>query len=301
MRTKRKKSVILGSFLLSVSLLAGCSVNTDKKPAEKIEGLDKLGAITAVTREAGSGTRSVFAEKTNLESKDTNSTGDRIREDAVVAMNADAVIAQVQTDKNAIGYISLSAVTEDMDNIKVIGVDGIKPENRTIEKGSYPLVRDISIAYSGKMTDAENDFLNYILSAGQEVVADKYIRVKRTSTFLSDQSKGNLTISGSSSATPLLEELAKDYNKNYNKKVKIQIQTSDSTSGLTAAMQGSSDWGVSSRELKDYEKELLSYAKVAKDGVAVIVNKENPADTLTIEQLTEIFDGTDVKWEEVNE
>lgn len=301
MRIGKKKCLLLGCFLLSASLAAGCSGQTDKQKAEKIEGLDKLGTITAITREAGSGTRSVFAEKTNLESSDKNSDTDNIRTDAEIAMNADAVMERVKEDENAIGYISLGAVTEDMDQIKVIGIDGVKPEKSNISKGKYPLVRNINIAYSGKLSDAENDFLNYVLSAGQEVVGEKYTSVKKVTTFLSDQSKGKLLISGSSSATPLLEELADNYNQKYNKNVKIQIQTSDSTSGLTSAMQGSCDWGVASRELKDYEKELLSYQNIAKDGVAVIVNQKNPTDTLTLQQLTEIFDGTDTNWEDVNE
>ena len=301
MRTRRKKCLFLSCFLLSATLFAGCSGQTDKQAAEKIEGLDKLGTIRVITREEGSGTRSVFAEKTNLENRDKNSDTDNIRTDAEIAMNADAVMERVAEDENAIGYISLGAVTADMDQVKIIGIDGVKPEKSSISKGSYPLVRNINIAYSGKLNNAGNDFLGYILSAGQEIVGEKYTSVKKVNSFLSDQSKGTLTISGSSSATPLLEELAEAYNQKYNKNVKIQIQTSDSTSGLTSAMQGSSDWGVSSRELKDYEKELLSYQNIAKDGVAVIVNQNNPTDTLTLWQLTEIFDGTDTVWKEVNE
>lgn len=81
--------------MLSAGLAAGCSGQTDKQKAEKIEGLDKLGTITAITREAGSGTRRVFAEKTNLESSDKNSDTDNIRTDAEIAMNADAVMERI--------------------------------------------------------------------------------------------------------------------------------------------------------------------------------------------------------------
>lgn len=301
MRITRKKCLLFSSFLLSASLFVGCLGQTDKQSVEKIEGLDKLGTINVITREAGSGTRSVFVEKTNLESSDKNSDSDNIRTDAEIAMNAEAVMERVKEDENAIGYISLGAVTEDMDQIKMIGVDGVTPDKSNISKGSYPLVRNINIAYSGKLGNAENDFLNYILSAGQEIVGEKYTSVKKVTSFLSDRSKGKITISGSSSATPLLEELAEAYNQKYNKNVKVQVQTSDSTSGLTSAMQGSSDWGVASRELKDYEKELLTFQTIAKDGVAIIVNEKNPTETLTIQQLTEIFDGTDTTWGEVNE
>lgn len=193
MNTRRKKVGIFASFLLCMSLLAGCSEHSGKQQAEKIEGLDQLGTIKVISREAGSGTRSVFAEKAHLNSDNKNNDTDNIRTDAVIAINADVVIEQVMSDKSAIGYISLGAITENMDQIKVIGIDGVKPDKNSIGKGSYPLVRNINIAYSGKLTNAGNDFLNYILSAGQEVVSEKYTSVKNATSFLSDQSKGSLT------------------------------------------------------------------------------------------------------------
>ena len=73
----------------------------------------------------------------------------------------------------------------------------------------------------------------------------------------------------------------------------------DSTQGLNAAMQGKCDLAMSSRELESYEKELLEYEAFAKDGIAVIVNKENPLENLSLEQLKEIFDGSLKNWDEL--
>ena len=56
---------------------------------------------------------------------------------------------------------------------------------------------------------------------------------------------------------------------------------------------------MSSRELESYEKELLEYEAFAKDGIAVIVNEENPLENLSLEQLKEIFDGSLKNWDEL--
>ena len=47
------------------------------------------------------------------------------------------------------------------------------------------------------------------------------------------------------------------------------------------------------------EKELLEYEAFAKDGIAVIVNEENPLENLSLEQLKEIFDGSLKNWDEL--
>lgn len=280
-------------------MISGCSSQKSNQLVT-VEGLDQLGAIHVIAREEGSGTREVFAEKVNLQSKSDTSHADRITEQAQIAMNAASVIDAVAADPSAIGFVSLGAVSGNESGIKVIGINGVKPSGETISGNQYPLTRNLNIAYSGKLSDGGNDFLRYIVSAGQNLVEEHYVKVKTPESFLSDKSAGTLLISGSSSAAPLLEQLAEEYGKTYNPNLEITIQTSDSTSGLTAAMQGSSDWGMASRELKDYEKELLSFETIAKDGVAVIVNAENPAETLTVDQLTQIFEGTDQNWEDVN-
>ena len=58
---------------------------------------------------------------------------------------------------------------------------------------------------------------------------------------------------------------------------------------------------MSSRELKDYEKELLDYETIAKEGNAVVVNEENPLETITLEQLRKIYTGEIDSWEQLNE
>ena len=90
---------------------------------------------------------------------------------------------------------------------KVNAVEGFLCD--TIRDNSYPLCRKYSLAYSGQLTAVENDFLTYILTQGQETVSQDYIPVKKTQTFLSDKSAGEISIAGSSSAAPLVQALAK--------------------------------------------------------------------------------------------
>lgn len=81
----------------------------------------------------------------------------------------------------------------------------------------------------------------------------------------------------------------------------IEVTVSDSTSGLNDAMQGRCDIAMSSRELKDYEKELLDYEVIAQDGIAVIVNDVNPLRDITTTQLKSIFTGEITDWGAVNQ
>ena len=75
----------------------------------------------------------------------------------------------------------------------------------------------------------------------------------------------------------------------------IEIQTSDSTTGITSAIEGSCDIGMASRDLKEEETGVTA-TKIAIDGIAVIVNKENPVEDLTSDMVKQIFMGEVVAW-----
>ena len=97
-----------------------------------------------------------------------------------------------------------------------------------------------------------------------------------------------------------MKKLAEDYST-YNPGAEIIVEESDSTRGLTAAIQGECDLAMASRELESYEKELLSYDMIAKDGILITVNKENPLQDISIGQLKDIYDGTVKEWKQLNE
>ena len=108
--------------------------------------------------------------------------------------------------------------------------------------------------------------------------------------------KGKITISGSSSVTPVMEKLKEAYNV-INPDMAIQIQQSDSTTGMTDAINGISDIGMASRELKEEEKASLTPTVIALDGIAIIVNNENATTDMSMEQIKGVYTGEITSWD----
>ncbi|MGN0466254.1 MAG: substrate-binding domain-containing protein [Lachnospiraceae bacterium] len=302
MRRKKWMTGIKRFCVITTALcvLTACQTKNTQKEQVKIAGLENMGAITSIAREEGSGTRNFFVDKIGLLQKDNSGKEvDQTRGDAKIAMDADAVINAVREDENAIGYVSLGGIQNKVDGIKTVKIDGVEANLENIENNKYILSRNFYLAYGGKLSNIEQDFMTYILSEGQTIVDKNYTKIKDANTFLSGKDKGVIKISGSTSVAPLIKDLANAYMK-INKNAAITVEETDSTSGLVAAMQNTSDIGMSSRELKDYEKELLDTTVIAKDGVAVIVNEKNPVENLTKEQLEMIYSGKVKEWSDLN-
>ena len=109
--------------------------------------------------------------------------------------------------------------------------------------------------------------------------------------------KGDIEVVGSTSVTPLMEKLAEEY-MGLNPDVKINITSNGSSAGMEAAMEGTADLGMASRELSDEEKEALEFDAIAIDGIAVVVNKENAVEDLKLEAIKNIFLGDVADWAE---
>ena len=84
-----------------------------------------------------------------------------------------------------------------------------------------------------------------------------------------------------------------------NKNVKVTYNPTGSGAGIQAASEGRCDIGLSSRDLKDDEKQTLTQTVVAIDGIAIIVNPQNKAEDLTVEQIGKIYTGEITNWKEV--
>ena len=96
-----------------------------------------------------------------------------------------------------------------------------------------------------------------------------------------------------------MEKLAEAY-KALNPDVTIEVQQSDSTSGMKAALEGTCDIGMASRDLKDSELEAgLTPTAIAMDGIAIIVNNRNGLDNITMDQIKGIFTGEITSWGDV--
>jgi len=107
------------------------------------------------------------------------------------------------------------------------------------------------------------------------------------------------SVAGSTSVQPLSEELSEVFMDEYPD-VTISVTGGGSSAGVEAANTGTANIGASSREIKEEEKSYgLTETVIAKDGIAVVVNAENPAADLTLEQVKKIFTGEITNWSEI--
>lgn len=293
-KKKYRLPILLTAFAL---LLGGCGM--EEETLATVDGLDTLGNIQVVSREEGSGTRSSFAELVGFDESEEDGKSDATTDTAVIANDADEVIERVREDASAIGYISMGSISS-LENEKVLAVDGVEGTLENVKENEYTLSRPFILAWSGELSELEQDFLTYVLGKGQEIVEQSYVAVKNSTTFLSGQEEGTVTIHGSSSVAPLIENLAAEYMQ-INTHAIIKVVISDSTTGLNDAMSGSCDLAMASRSLYEYEEELLEYKEIARDGIAVIVNGENPLTDVSTEELNKIFTGSVTDWNEINE
>lgn len=295
--------------LLTAGALTGCGSSADTTTdsgnttidaaADAAGDFDTSSDISVVSREDGSGTRGAFIELFGVEEKDAN--GDKVdytTDEAIIANSTEIVMTTVAGDDYAIGYSSLGSLN---DTVKAVKIDGAEPTADNINNGSYTISRPFNIATKGDVSDVAQDFINYIMSAdGQQIIEDNgYIKASDAGAFESNGASGKIVVAGSSSVTPVMEKLQEAYQK-VNSGAEIEIQESDSTTGMTAAMDGTCDIGMASRELKDTEIDGgLTATVIAKDGIAIIVNKNNPTEDLTKDQVNSIFRGEVTTWDEV--
>ena len=252
--------------------------------------------ISVVSREEGSGTRGAFIELFKVETKDASGKKiDQTTDSAIVTNSTAVMLTTVAGDESAIGYISLGSLNN---TVKALEIDGVKATVNEIKSGKYKISRPFNIAIKATVSPATQDFINFILSPEGQAVVTKagYISVDNVNPYKASVTSGKIKISGSSSVTPVMEKLKETY-LSINPNMEIEIQQSDSSTGVTNAIDGTSDIGMVSRELKNTEiqKGIRSTA-IAIDGLAVIVNSKNTISGLKSEQVKAIFTGTETSW-----
>lgn len=297
MNWKKRKRSAIGLVVcagLSLGMLTGCGSNTKDTSSGDRNGV--TGEITVVSREEGSGTRSAFVELTGVEEKDADGNKmDHTYEEAIIANSTEIVMTTVEGDENAIGYISLGSMSS---NVKGLQVDGVEPTAENIINGTYTLSRPFNVVTHGELSNAAQDFMNFIMSEdGQKVIADNgYIEVDNNGAFTSNGASGKVVVAGSSSVTPVMEKLQEAY-QTINGEVKIEIQESDSTTGVNFVADGTCDIGMASRDLSDEEVDKgLTATAIAMDGIVTIVNTANGVTGMTREQINDVFRGNITDW-----
>lgn len=310
MKLKKMITVFTLTGVIMAAIVGCGSSNTTNETLKKSEDenvsmedetWDPENDITIVSREDGSGTRGAFIELLGIEQKINDQKVDMTTEEAQITNSTSVMMTTVAGDEYAIGYISLGSLD---DSVKALSIDGIDATAEHVKDGSYVVSRPFNIAVKEDLDNAvAEDFINFIMSAeGQEIVTENgYIAVDGVKAFEGTNPEGKAVVGGSSSVSPVMEKLIEAYAE-VNPKAEIELQTSDSTTGMTAAIEGSYDIGMASRELKDEEVDGgLIATVIATDGIAVIVNNNSKIDGLTSQQVMEIYTGAVDTWDEVME
>lgn len=273
------------SVAIALLILIGCGGSGDSE-------------ISVVSREDGSGTRGAFIELLGIQEKGSDgSKKDLTTQEAIIANKTDVMMSNIASDPQAVGYLSLGSLN---DTVKGLDIDGVTPSIENIQNGTYKVARPFNVVL-GKATDeASDDFIKYILSKeGQAVVSNAgYIPTETDYSYENTNVSGKIVISGSSSVSPVMEKLVEAYNV-LNSSITIEIQTNDSTAGVQAAIDGTANIGMASRELKDDELAQVEGVVIGLDGIVVIVNKENSVTNLSSDQVKSIYTGEITKWSEV--
>jgi phosphate transport system substrate-binding protein len=260
-------------------------------------GFDGQKPVNVISREDGSGTRGAFIELFGIELRGADgSRKDMTTKEAVIAKQTDVMMTAVAGDRYAVGYISLGSLNE---TVKAVSIGGVAATAVNVKNGTYPVSRPFFIATKGEPKPPAQDFINFMKSAeGQAIAAVNYIALDDAAQgYRPANVSGKIVVAGSSSVTPLMEKLSEAYRAK-NPSVSIEIQQSDSSAGLSAAINGVCDIAMASRSLRDAEKAELTGVAIALDGIAVIINKENPQSNLTKEQVFAIFTGKTTRWAE---
>ena len=240
--------------------------------------------ISVVAREDGSGTKSAFMEIIGLKGK-ADVSG------VIIGANTAAVLNEVKGNPLAIGYDSLGYVT---DEVKMLKVDGVAATVENVKNGTYKISRPLNVVYqeSKVASEVNTAFLTFLQSPdAQKIISDNgYVSTKDGAVAYTvvPGLSGEINISGSTSLKPLMEKLAAKFEA-VQSGVKVTVGGGGSGTGYNDAKNGVSDFGMISEKFKTEKAENCTYYEVAKDGIAVIVNKENPLDNISMEDLKNIY------------
>ncbi len=274
-----KRKVI--AIALAAMTLISCAVMQSCQKS----GFDAGKNISVVAREDGSGTKSAFMEIIGLKGKSDVSG-------VIIATGTAGVLAEVKSNPLAIAYESLGYVTDDVKKLKI---DGVEATVENIKNGTYKIARPLRVVY--KPATVENPvnaaYLKFLQSdAAQKIVsAEGYVAlVDNAQAYSPDSSlSGTINISGSTSLQPLMIKLAAKFQE-LQSGVSVTVAGGGSGQGYKNAEAGVSEFGMISESFNSEKApDCVSY-EVAKDGIAVIVNKDNKQDSISLITLKNIYD-----------
>lgn len=265
--------------------LSGCGGNPDK--------------IVVVSRQNSSGTYEFFRE--HVLGKEG-----KFRQGTLDMSGSKDVVELVEKTPAAIGYSGMGYATEGVKMLKVSkakGEAGVDPTIDNAKNGSYSLARPLYLYLAEEPTGAVKEYIDWILSdEGQKIVADiGYVpqdpKPSPAAYPISDGSeKITINVSGSDTMVNLAQAWSEAYHKKHPN-VSVQISGGGSGTGIAKLLDGNTDICNSSRDMKPDEREKLKAEHgndpieivVGLDALGIYVHKDNPIDTISLEELKSIF------------
>ncbi len=294
-------AIVLGAAcLFGVVGALGCA-SSDAQPSESADSAPQPGGeISVYSREDGSGTRGAFVELFDLEEKDASGNKiDTTTDSAAITNSTSVMMTSVANDPKGIGYISLGSLN---DTVKAVAIDEVEATTKNVKSGDYRISRPFNVVTSEDLSAPAQDFIDFIMSVdGQTIVEDNgYIAVANDAApYEASGASGKVVVAGSSSVTPVMEKLAEAYQA-VNPDVVVEVQQSDSTTGVNMTVEKTCDIGMTSRDLKDSETAAgAKSTAIAQDGIAVIVAPESAINSLTSDQVKDIFSGNITDWADI--
>lgn len=296
-KKKKKKIYKQPSFYgILIAILAGAYfiINNDLGEASEFEPNHE---IHLFTREAGSGTRSAFVDVAQIVDENGD---DFITQAATVQNSTNATMQAVQSDAHAVSYISLGSLNE---SVTAVAVNGVEPTVENIQAGNYSLVRNFSVTHGNELSEVAQDFWNFMFSKeAQSLVAeDGYVSIDSNAPDYTPLNlSGSVSIVGSTSVEPTMQRFSEAYTA-LNPDVRIDITAPGSGAGITAAVDGSADIGMTSRDPStDESVDLIETKAIAVDGIVLIVNNKNTIENIQLEEIQGIYLAEYTHWNEIS-
>ena len=275
MKNMKKLFTAVILILAVTCVLSACNGSSFNKDAN----------ISVTAREDGSGTKTAFMEIIGLKGKADPAN-------VIIQTGTAGVLSEVKSNPAAIAYESLGYVTGD---VKMLKVDGVEATIANIKNGTYKISRPLSVIYQSATLDNEVNkaFLTFLQSDdAQKIISDNgYVSIvdNAPAYTINGTLSGSIDISGSTSLQPLMIELAAAFEK-LQLNIKVNVSGGGSGTGYKNADEGVSAFGMISEEFNIEKAPSCTDYVVCKDGIAVIVNKDNTLDNITMEQLKNIYD-----------
>lgn len=270
--------------LVAIGLVGYFIANMDNITSS--QEFDPNREIHVFSREIGSGTRAAFTEVTGLVDENGD---DSISPAATVQNTTNASMQAVTSDPHGISYISLGSLN---DSVKPVAVAGVEPTIENIQSGNYQLIRNFTVVHGQELSPVAQDFWDFMFSAQAQnhVGKDGYVAIDSNAPeYEASGMSGSISIVGSTSVEPTMQRFSEAYTE-LNPNVTIDITAPGSGAGITSAIDGSSDIGMTSRAPDaDEAEQLIGIAPIAVDGIVVIVNQNNPLENLELEEIQGIY------------